>query len=207
MRPTAPANAAASLASSRWRPDSTSIPSAPREVETTGLAIAIASRILKRVPPPMRSGAIDTAALERCGRTSSTCPDTSTRGPRKARISGVGCCPTILSQAGVVLRLLPGEVELDVVLVEDQPRQRPARRRPRQPLVRQERKLDVDHVEGALRKERIERPAQPRHVEEVALVAAAREERSKLQEPLVRPLPRARRPQAHPPPGLAPGAR
>ncbi len=93
-------------------------------------------------------------------------------------------------QAGLFVRLLPLKVELDIVLVEDEQRQRPARRRSRQPLVREERMLDVDDVEGAAREERIEHPAQPRHVEEAAIVAAAREERSQLQEPLGRPVPR-----------------
>ncbi len=75
------------------------MPSAPRDVETTGRPMAMASNILKRVPPPTRSGTTVTAAADRCTRTSSTFPVTSTFGPRKARISGVGCWPTIFSRA------------------------------------------------------------------------------------------------------------
>ena len=38
------------------RPGVTGSPSAPTVVETTALPIAIASKILSRVPPPIRSG-------------------------------------------------------------------------------------------------------------------------------------------------------
>jgi hypothetical protein len=38
--------------------------------------MAIASKILRRVPPPMRSGTMYTAALRMYGRTSSTRPVT-----------------------------------------------------------------------------------------------------------------------------------
>ena len=38
-------------------PTATSNPSAPFVVETTGVSSAIASRIFRRVPPPLKSGA------------------------------------------------------------------------------------------------------------------------------------------------------
>ncbi len=57
-------------------------PFCPSGVETTGFAIAIASRIFSRVPDPMRNGTTATAARARYGRTSGTRPVTSTPGNR-----------------------------------------------------------------------------------------------------------------------------
>src|SRR6185437_5750362 len=68
------AKASASSASSRWRPSSKPKPSAPTRVEITAFSIASASRILMRLPPPIRSGTTTALALPRCGRTSSTSP-------------------------------------------------------------------------------------------------------------------------------------
>ena len=51
-------------------------PSAPMVVETTGIPAAIASYTFRRVPPPMRSGTIDTEDPQRNGRISGTVPVT-----------------------------------------------------------------------------------------------------------------------------------
>jgi len=51
-------------------------PSAPTAVLTTGDAMPSASKILSRVPPPMRSGTTQTSASANQGRTSSTVPVT-----------------------------------------------------------------------------------------------------------------------------------
>ena len=53
---TACAKRAGSSAMSMSRPLVTGSPSAPTVVETTALAIDIASKIFKRVPPPIRKG-------------------------------------------------------------------------------------------------------------------------------------------------------
>ena len=76
----------------------------------------------------------------------------------------------------LVARLLPREIELDVVLVEDQPGPLPAPRNARQQLVREEGKLHGDHVERAARKERIEHPPQPRQIVQAPFEAPARHE-------------------------------
>src|SRR5690348_5580266 len=52
----------ASSAKMQFSPLVTSSPSAPMVVDTTALPIAMASKILSRVPPPIRSGTITTAA-------------------------------------------------------------------------------------------------------------------------------------------------
>jgi hypothetical protein len=50
------ANVSGSSAAMKWRPSSSASPSAPTVVETTGLAIASASKIFSRVPPPALKG-------------------------------------------------------------------------------------------------------------------------------------------------------
>ena len=51
-------------------------PSAPIVVETTGIPAAIASKIFKRVPPPTRSGTMETFDPHSQGLTSGTVPVT-----------------------------------------------------------------------------------------------------------------------------------
>ena len=83
----------------RSRPGTASIPSAPSVVETMAFPIAMASTILRRVPPPSRSGTTMAAAAARCGRRSGTKPVSSTRGPASARSDGGGRPPMILKRA------------------------------------------------------------------------------------------------------------
>ena len=66
--------ASASSAIRQCVPDTTGSPSTPICVDTTAGPIAIDSNTLSRVPPPIRNGTTDTAAPDRCGRTSSTKP-------------------------------------------------------------------------------------------------------------------------------------
>ena len=74
------ANSCGESAVSRCFPDSNSRPSAPIEVDTTAFLAAKASRIFRRLPPPIRKGTTTTVARARCGRTSSTSPTNSTPG-------------------------------------------------------------------------------------------------------------------------------
>jgi len=92
---TASANDRGSSARSACAPGTTGRPSAPTVVETTALPIAIASKIFSRVPPPMRSGTMYTAASLMYGRTSSTVPVTLIPSAASARTAGVGARPTI----------------------------------------------------------------------------------------------------------------
>src|SRR5438105_4279878 len=66
------------------------------DLETTAFAIAMASGILTRVPPPTRKGTTTTSACERYGRTSGTHPMISTEGHLAAIASnrGEGFRPT-----------------------------------------------------------------------------------------------------------------
>ena len=57
-----------------FSPDRTGRPSAPTDVETTALLIAMASKILRRVPPPIRRGTMQIEPRATNGRTSSTHP-------------------------------------------------------------------------------------------------------------------------------------
>ena len=91
---TAAAKAAGSSAMSRCRPGSPGSPSAPMVVDTTGVPAAMDSKIFRRVPPPMRSGTMETAASCNAGRTSSTRPVTTTRAPSASRCTAdVGSRP------------------------------------------------------------------------------------------------------------------
>ncbi len=70
------------------------------QVVTTGVPVAIASKILFWMPAPYRSGTTETVARHRKGRISSTVPVTLIRGFRvKFLIAGVGSLPTIYSCA------------------------------------------------------------------------------------------------------------
>ena len=66
------AKSAGSSARMMFSPWLTGSPSAPSVVETTAFPMAIASKILMRVPLPLRRGTTQTAALARYGRMSST---------------------------------------------------------------------------------------------------------------------------------------
>ena len=59
-------------------------PRRPDVVETMAFPMAMPSTILRRVPPPNRSGTTKAAAAARCGRRSGTKPVSSTRGPASA---------------------------------------------------------------------------------------------------------------------------
>ena len=76
-----PAKVGGSSARIRCSPCVAGSPSAPIVVETTAVPMAIASKILSRVPPPIRSGTTYTAASRRYGRTSATRPVTATPRP------------------------------------------------------------------------------------------------------------------------------
>ena len=68
------ANVVGSFAMKMSRSGSRSRPSAPIVVETTALPMAIASRIFRRVPPPIQSGTTTVEAFANHGRTSGTEP-------------------------------------------------------------------------------------------------------------------------------------
>jgi hypothetical protein len=63
---------------STFSPSTAASPSQPIDVETTGLPMAHAFKIFSRVPPPIRSGTMCTAAARISGRTSSRYPLSST---------------------------------------------------------------------------------------------------------------------------------
>ena len=70
------------------------MPSAPSAVETTARPAPKASRILSRVPPPLRSGTMTTEAPARASRMSATGERTSTpAASRAARSSGEASRP------------------------------------------------------------------------------------------------------------------
>ena len=84
-------------------PGVTARPSAPFEVDTTGVPSAMACRILRRVPPPTRSGTTQTALSATAGRTSGRWPVSVSRDAWRKR--GRGRAPSV---APVTQKSTPG---------------------------------------------------------------------------------------------------
>jgi hypothetical protein len=85
------------FATKMFGPDRRGRSSAPTDVETTALLIVIASKIFRRVPPPMRRGTMQTEPRVTNGRMSSTHPVSGMLFSLFARLAacGKGCGPPL----------------------------------------------------------------------------------------------------------------